>query len=115
MLIDKNSNIPLYVQLYNNIKNMIENEQLKEGEKLPSIRSLAKELNVNNITVVNAYNLLEKEGYIFSIKGSGTYVSYKNYDEGQYLDDNRDIQLMAEGVLPISKDCYQFCICLPYS
>ena len=108
MLIDKNSNIPLYVQLYNNIKKKIENEQLKEGEKLPSIRSLAKELNVNNITVVNAYKLLEKEGYIFSVKGSGTYVSYKNYNEGQYLDDNRDIQLMAEGVLPISKDSINF-------
>jgi len=43
MLIDKNSSIPLYIQLYNNIKKMIESEQLKGGEKLPSIRSLAKE------------------------------------------------------------------------
>lgn len=108
MLIDKNSSIPLYIQLYNNIKKMIESEQLKEGEKLPSIRSLAKELNVNNITVVNAYNLLEKEGYIFSVKGSGTYVRYGNYDEPQYLEDNRDVQMMAEGVLPISKDCINF-------
>jgi DNA-binding transcriptional MocR family regulator len=108
MLIDKNSSIPLYIQLYNSIKKMIESEQLKEGEKLPSIRSLAKELNVNNITVVNAYNLLEKEGYIFSVKGSGTYVRYGNYDEPQYLEDNRDVQMMAEGVLPISKDCINF-------
>lgn len=108
MLIDKNSNIPLYIQLYNNIKKMIESDQLKGGEKLPSIRRLAKELNVNNITVVNAYNLLEKEGYIFSVKGSGTYVKYGNYDESQYLEDNRDVQMMAEGVLPISKDCINF-------
>ncbi|NLY77635.1 MAG: PLP-dependent aminotransferase family protein [Tissierellia bacterium] len=108
MLIDKNSSIPLYIQLYNSIKNMIDTDQLKEGEKLPSIRSLAKKLNVNNITVVNAYKLLEKEGYVFSIKGSGTYVKYGTYDETVYLEDNRDIQLMAEGVLPISKDSINF-------
>ena len=108
MLIDKNSSIPLYIQVYNNIKKMIESEELKGGEKLPSIRTLAKKLNVNNITIVNAYNLLEKEGYIFSVKGSGTYVRYGNYDVSQYLEDNRDVQMMAEGVLPISKDCINF-------
>lgn len=44
MLIDKNLSTPLYIQLYNNIKDMIEKEKIIEGEKLPSIRSLAKKL-----------------------------------------------------------------------
>lgn len=108
MLIDKNSNIPLYIQLYNNLKKMIENNELKEGEKLPSIRSLANKLNVNNITVVNAYKLLEKEEYVYSIKGSGTYVKKADYDEIISSGENDDIKLMLEGVLPISKESINF-------
>ena len=76
MLINKNLSTPLYIQLYNNIKNMIEKKEIKEGEKLPSIRNLAKKLEVNNITIVNAYKLLEQEGYIYSVKGSGTYKKF---------------------------------------
>ena len=79
MLIDKELNTPLYIQLYENIKSLIEKKELKEGEKLPSIRSLAKKLKVNNITIVNAYKFLEQEGYVYSIKGSGTYVRLPNY------------------------------------
>jgi len=86
---------------------MIEKNELKEGEKLPSIRSLSKKLNVNNITIVNAYKMLEKEGYVFSIKGSGTYVKPENYDDN-YIENNKDIKLMAEGVLSISKESINF-------
>ena len=108
MLVDKNSSIPLYIQLYNNIKKMIEENELEEGEKLPSIRSLEKKLGVNNITIVNAYKMLEKEGYVFSIKGSGTYVKLGNYDETTYGEDNKDIKMMAEGVLSISRESINF-------
>ena len=62
--LDKSVNTPLYVQLCEEIKENIIKENLKEEEKLPSIRSLARELNINNITVINAYKLLEKEGYV---------------------------------------------------
>lgn len=108
MYIDKNLNIPLYIQLYNRFKDMIEDNELKEGEKLPSIRSLANKLNVNNITVVNAYKVLEQEGYIYSIKGSGTYVRKINYNINiPYMEDG-DIELMVGGVLPISKNSINF-------
>ncbi|MCF6466138.1 MocR-like pyridoxine biosynthesis transcription factor PdxR [Clostridium sp. Cult2] len=104
MLIDKNLNTPLYIQLYENIRNLIEEDNYKEGDKLPSIRSLAKKLDVNNITVVNAYKLLEQEGYIYSIKGSGTYIRKTSYDmDISYMEDG-DIELMIGGVLPISKN-----------
>jgi DNA-binding transcriptional regulator YhcF (GntR family) len=69
--LDKSVNTPLYVQLCEEIKENIIKENLKEEEKLPSIRSLARELNINNITVINAYKLLEKEGYVYSKGGSG--------------------------------------------
>ena len=108
MLIDKNLDTPLYIQVYENIKLQIENGQLKEGEKLPSIRSLAKKLQVNNITIVNAYKLLEQEAYIYSIKGSGTYVRKANYDlELPHIEDE-DIELMIGGIMPISKNSINF-------
>ena len=113
MLIDKSLNTPLYIQLYNNIKDMIEKEQIEEGEKLPSIRSLAKKLEVNNITIVNAYNLLEQEGYVYSIKGSGTYVRRPNYNIESSLYEDGDIELMIGGVLPISKDSINFATVSP--
>ena len=72
--IDRDLKVPMYIQLYNELKNLIEKGILKEGEKLPSIRSLAEELDVNNVTIVNAYKLLEQEDYVYSKKGSGTYV-----------------------------------------
>ena len=108
MLIDRNLDTPLYIQLYENIKLQIENEDLKDGEKLPSIRSLAKKLEVNNITIVNAYKLLEQEGYVYSVKGSGTYIRAINYNmEIPYMEDE-DIELMIGGIMPISKHSINF-------
>ncbi|NLY66464.1 MAG: PLP-dependent aminotransferase family protein [Tissierellia bacterium] len=106
MKIDKNSDTPLYIQVYNSLKNKIEKNELKEGDKLPSIRSLSKKLGVNNITIVNAYKLLEQDKYVYSVKGSGTYVR-KKYDMGPYIEDE-DIELMISGILPISKDSINF-------
>jgi len=108
MLINRNLDTPLYIQLYENIKLKIENEDLKEGEKLPSIRSLAKKLEVNNITIVNAYKLLEQEGYVYSVKGSGTYIRGTNYNmKIPYMEDE-DIELMIGGIMPISKNSINF-------
>lgn len=73
--LDKKANKPLYLQLYQEIVRLIENGLLKENEKLPPIRKLAKYLEVNSITVINAYKLLEKENYIKTKVGSGTYIS----------------------------------------
>lgn len=66
---------PLYAQLFHHIKNLIIEEQLTFGSKLPPIRQLAQELKVNNVTVINAYKQLEAAGYITSKRGSGFYVS----------------------------------------
>lgn len=106
-VLNKNSEEPLYVQLYSEIKRQIEQSEL-DDEKLPSIRKLSKKLGVNNITVINAYKMLEQEGYVYSIEGSGTYVSkITNSSELAYLDDG-DMDLMLSGILPINKDSVNF-------
>lgn len=101
--IDKGLKTPLYIQVYENIKNSIEIEKLAEGERLPSIRSLAKKLEVNNVTVVNAYKLLEEEGYTYSLKGSGTYVRPSHYNIDMDFIDNRDLELMTGGVISMDR------------
>lgn len=72
--IDKEKKAPLYTQLYMELKKGIEKGWLKEGEKLPSIRQLTKELNLSRTTVENAYTQLNVEGYILGKSGSGYYV-----------------------------------------
>ncbi|HEY5583807.1 MAG TPA: PLP-dependent aminotransferase family protein [Ruminiclostridium sp.] len=68
------SDQPKYLQLFEHIKELIINGDLKYGERLPTIRSLANKLGVNSITVVNAYKQLESNNYITAKKGSGYYV-----------------------------------------
>lgn len=65
----------LYVQLYRQICSLISRGELSHGFLLPSVRKFAKRLGVNPGTVVSAYRLLEKNGYIFSRGGSGSYVA----------------------------------------
>jgi len=105
--IDKNSKTPLYVQLFEQIKLWIEEEN-KDNEKLPSIRKLSKEVGVNNVTVINAYKLLEQEGYVYSIEGSGTYVKKSPFlEELEYIEDE-NMGLMVSGILPLSKNSINF-------
>ena len=67
-----------YIQIYNHIKQLIINGDIKAYEKLPPIRKLSEFVNVNNATIVKVYELLEKEGYVYKIVGSGTFVSNIN-------------------------------------
>jgi DNA-binding transcriptional MocR family regulator len=72
---DKASTIPLYIQLFENLKSLITDGTLVHDVKLPSIRQLSKELGVNRITVVTAFKELEINGYVYTKPGSGTFVS----------------------------------------
>lgn len=78
IIISNSSDIPLYEQVKEQIKNKIVSNELKAGELLPSIRNLAKGLRISVITTKNAYEELEKEGYVETIPGKGTYVANKN-------------------------------------
>lgn len=78
IIISNSNSIPLYEQVKEQIKNKIISNELKAGEILPSIRSLAKDLRISVITTKNAYEELEREGYVETIQGKGTYVANKN-------------------------------------
>lgn len=80
IIISNSSNVPIYEQIKEQIKNKIIVNELKSGEILPSIRILAKDLRISVITTKNAYDELEKEGYVETIPGKGTYVSNKNIE-----------------------------------
>ena len=72
--INKDSNVKMYEQLYEQIKKDILDGHLKSGQRLPATRKLAEEHDVSRNTVINAYNQLELEGYIKSALGSGYFV-----------------------------------------
>jgi GntR family transcriptional regulator len=69
---------PIYEQIANYIKQSIIDQRYKENQPLPSLRSLADYLGVNIHTVQNAYNQLEQQGYIYTLKGQGKYIDKCN-------------------------------------
>ena len=75
IIINHSSMVPIYEQLMEQIKSEIINTALKEGEALPSVRSLAGELRISALTVKKAYDKLEEEGFVTTIHGKGTYVT----------------------------------------
>ncbi|PAB59199.1 MocR-like pyridoxine biosynthesis transcription factor PdxR [Anaeromicrobium sediminis] len=116
--LDKRKPQHLYVQLFNLIRDIIIRGELKDHYKLPPIRSLAGRLEVNNSTVVNAYRLLEKEGYVYKKIGSGTFVSPRlEYDNEDVILEKYpakdDLKLMDQGQIQIRKDMISFASATP--
>ncbi len=80
ILISNSSSVPIYEQIKNSIIEQIMNEELKEDEALPSIRSLALDIHISVMTIKKAYDELEKEGYIITRQGKGSFVAPKNLE-----------------------------------
>ena len=80
ILIDNKSGAPIYDQIYSQIKAQIISGALQENDQLPSIRGLAKDLRISFITTKRAYDELEKEGFLYSIQGKGTFVAPKDVE-----------------------------------
>ncbi|MFQ9515050.1 MAG: GntR family transcriptional regulator [Eubacterium sp.] len=78
IIISNQSELPIYAQIKEQIKEQILNGQIGEGTVLPSIRNLAKEVGVSVITTTRAYNDLEREGFIATMQGKGSVVLPKN-------------------------------------
>jgi GntR family transcriptional regulator len=78
IIISNQSELPIYAQVREQIKEQILNGQIKEGEVLPSIRSMAKDLGVSVITTTRAYSDLEQEGFIATMQGKGSVVLSKD-------------------------------------
>ena len=78
IIISNSSDKPIYEQITIQIKNLIMNDSLKEGDALPSMRVLAKELRISLITTKRAYEELERDGFIETVMGKGSFVAGRN-------------------------------------
>lgn len=99
IIISNNANKPIYEQITSQIKAMIMSGELKAGEAIPSMRALAKSIHVSVITVQKAYEELQRDGFIETTVGRGSFVSARNkefYQEEQ--------QRIAEEHLKIAAD-----------
>ena len=87
IIISNQSELPIYAQIREQLKEQILNGQIPEGSTLPSIRQLAKEVGVSVITTTRAYSDLEAEGFIATMQGRGSVVLSKdnNLLKEQYL------------------------------
>ena len=78
IILDYQDRRPIYEQITSQMKNMILSGKLEEGSQLPSIRALAKDLRISVITTKRAYEELERDGFIITVAGKGSYVAENN-------------------------------------
>lgn len=102
IIISNSSNKPIYEQIYSQIKAQIMKDELTDGEALPSIRHLAKELKISVITTKRAYEELESHGFIETVIGKGSFVAKKNLD---MIRENelKDVESLVSQAVDIAK------------
>lgn len=102
LIISNSSSQPIYEQIVEQIKNMIITKELKEGDVLPSMRLLAKELHISVITTKRAYEELEREGFIASQTGRGSFVRPQNVEQIKELH-LREIEKKMDDLIGVAK------------
>lgn len=102
IIISNSSKIPIYEQIVTAIKTEIINGTLGPNESLPSIRTLAKELRISVITTKRAYEELERNGFIQTVPGKGSYVAYFN-KELIYEEKLKEIEIKIEEAVQLSR------------
>lgn len=80
LIISNSSGKPIYEQITVQIKNSILNGELQEGEMLPSMRALARDLHISVITTKRAYEDLERDGFVVTVAGKGCFVAPRNLE-----------------------------------
>ena len=104
IIISNSSNKPIYEQITDQIRQMIMNGELRPGEPLPSMRFLAKELRISVITTKRAYEELERDGFICTQVGKGSFVADSNQEivrEAQL----REIENLLEAAVEKARYC----------
>lgn len=99
IIISNNANKPIYEQITSQIKAMIMSGELQAGESIPSMRALAKSIHVSVITVQKAYEDLQRDGFIETTVGRGSFVSAQNkefYQEEQQRIAEEHLRAAAE-------------------
>lgn len=109
IVISNSSDLPIYAQIKEQVKEQILTGELAENETLPSLRQLAKDLKISVLTTTRAYNELEQEGFITSCQGKGFFVmsSGSNLIREQLIKEvekNLNNAILAAGRIPMSDD-----------
>ena len=78
VIVSNASDRPIYEQIYLQLKGAILRGELREGDALPSIRALAKDLRISAITTKRAFDDPERDGFIYTVQGKGSFVAAKN-------------------------------------
>lgn len=100
IIVSNSSDEPIYEQISQQIKGMILKGELKEGDLLPSIRGLARDLQISVITTKRAYDELEKEGFIETMQGKGSFVAGQNKE----LMREKKLKVVEEKLLDIVEE-----------
>ena len=103
IIISNSISKPIYEQITSQIKQMIMSGELKSGESIPSMRSLAKSLHISVITVQKAYEDLQKDGFIETTVGRGSFV---RADNKEYIQEEkqREIESCLQKAIELSKE-----------
>ncbi len=104
IFINNKNGVPIYDQIYSQIKAQIINGTLEEDAPLPSIRTLAKDLHISVITTKRAYEELERNGLIYTAPGKGSFVAVKN-TELLREENLRQIEAHLDEVMKLSASC----------
>ena len=98
IIISTNNSKPIYEQISSQIKAMIMSGELKTGETIPSMRTIAKTIHVSVLTVQKAYESLSRDGFIETAVGRGSFVTAKNKDFFQEESQKKIEELLQETV-----------------
>lgn len=104
IIISSNTSKPIYEQITSQFKAMIMNGELKTGDAIPSMRALAKSIHVSVITVQKAYEDLQRDGFIETTVGRGSFVSAQNRDFFQE-EQQRQAESRLEEAAEIARSC----------
>ena len=105
--LDFESEIPIYIQLRNQIVVAIAHGELSQGEKLPTIRNLAEDLGINNMTVNKAYAMLKQEGFISIDRRHGAKVNpilTPDFEFKEKLEDDLSLVISEAEIRGMKKD-----------
>ena len=118
IIIDYKDRRPIYEQIIERFQDLIVKGILKPDSQLPSVRSLAMELSINPNTIQKAYGELERQGYLYSVKGRGSFVSFNEdllAEKQKQVKEEftkavilaKDVQIPEQELMECVRECYK--------
>lgn len=104
IIISSNSSTPIYEQITSQVKAQVMEGRLQQGQAIPSMRALAKSLHISVITVQRAYEDLQRDGFIETVVGKGSFISASNKDFWQE-EQQRLMEEHLSKVVEIARQC----------